>query len=297
MSDYRRYQPRRRGSSGINWGRWFMVAGVVVVLVVVARLVWGGKKTDSTNNTSGGISLVTDNTNAVATAINTNVAANTNTAVVTSAGSWNAFSVKSCPNAISSFGAAKQVALTIAFSAANDAATQVLDRLKQAGVPADFFTSGTFAAKNPAVVKSAVQAGYAVYSQSYDSTDLAKLSDAEVTAAVTKAETAIITATGVSPKPIFRPPLGSYSAQTVTLLNQQGYCAVLWTVDAYDWQDGMTAAAANDRVMAAVAKQSGGSIVALHAGYDVTPELITVLTAALKEQGYTVVTLATLLNS
>jgi peptidoglycan/xylan/chitin deacetylase (PgdA/CDA1 family) len=70
----------------------------------------------------------------------------------------------------------------------------------------------------------------------------------------------------------------------------------LWTVDAYDWQDGMTVAQAQERVMTAVKKQAGGSIVALHAGYDITPELITTLAEQLKTEGYEIVTLATLLN-
>lgn len=300
MADYRRYQPRRSGSSGGSWGRWFVVAGIVVVLLVVGKLIWGGKKTDTTanENTNTGISLITDNTNAaIAANLNSNTNNNTNTIAASPSGSWNNFSTKSCPAAISSFGAAKSVVLTIGFSAANEAATKVFDSLKQAGVPADFLVSGAFAVKNSEVVKSAIQNGYAVYSQSYDSTDLATLTDAEVTSAITKAETAISAATGVSPKPIFRPPSGSYTAQTVALLNQQGYCAVLWTVDAYDWQDGMTVATAKERVMTAVAKQTGGSIVALHAGYDITPELIIDLVATLKEQGYSIITLAALLNS
>lgn len=302
MADYRRYRPRRSGSAGGSWGRWFVVAGLIVVVIVVAKLVWGGNKSDtkntSNNNTTTGISLITDNVNVALTAnLNTNASIDTNTAVVAPSGSWTNFSVKSCPAAISSFGAAKRVVLTIAFSAANEATTKVFDSLKQAGVSADFFASGTFATKNADTVKSAVQNGYAVYSQSYDSTDLTTLTDAGVTSAITKAETAISAATGVSTKPIFRPPSGSYNDQTITLLNQQGYCAVLWTVDAYDWEEGMTVSGAKDRVMAAIAKQTGGSIVALHAGYDITPGVITDLVTALKDQGYSIVTLATLLNS
>lgn len=302
MADYRRYQPRRSGSPGGNWGRWLVVVGVMAVLFVVGKIVWGGKdaqqKTEQNGNPNvGGISLITDNTNsAVSGNVNVNAIANTNTAVALVAGSWNNFSTKSCPSAISSGGTNKQVVLTVAFSAANEATTSVMASLKQAGVSADFFASGTFAANNSAVVKSAVDAGYAVYSQSYDSTDLTKLSDVEVTSAVTKAETAISAATGVSTKPIFRPPAGNYTAQTVTALNQLGYCAILWTVDAYDWQDGMTVAQAKERVMTAISKQSAGSIVALHAGYDITPGVITDLVTELKNQGYTIVTLATLLN-
>ncbi len=305
MAEYQRYRPRRSSSRSGGWGRWLVVGGVVIALIVISKLAFGGKKTSTspanTNaNQNAGIALLTDNRNVAVTnsapVLSINATTSTNTASAGS-GTWNGFSVKSCPNAISNFGTTKRVALTIGFSAANDAVTKVLDSLKQAAVPADFFVSGSFATKNPATVKSASQAGYTVYSQSYDSSDLTKLSDADVTSAVIKTETAIVAATGATSKPIFRPPAGSYTTNTLKLLHQQGYCAVLWTVDAYDWQDGMTAALAKDRVMTAVAKQHGGSIVALHAGYDITPQLITDVVTDLKTQGYEIVSLATLLNS
>lgn len=304
MAEYRRYQPRRSSSQGGGWGRWLAIVGGIVVLVLIGKMVWGGKgksPTTSNNNanTNVAIRLVTDNantaTNTNSTAnLNTNTATNTNTTAAT--GSWANFSASKCTNAISNYGTAKRAVLTIGFSSANDSVGQVITSLKNAKVPADFFVSGAFATKNPDIVKSATTAGFAVYSQSFDSTDLTKLSDAEVISAITKTETAIVDATGVTSKPIFRPPAGSYTTNTLKLLRQQGYCAVLWTVDSYDWQDGMTAALAKERVMTAVAKQSGGSIIALHAGYDITPQLITDLVNELKSQGYEIVSLATLLN-
>ena len=309
MADIRRYQPRRSSNSGGGWVRWVMLIVMVIIVAVVAKSLIGSKKTPSKSRTTGkaasiGIDLVTDNANLVINVAptnaavngNSNSATNSNTAVATSSGSWKNFSVPSCPAAISSAGVKKQVALTFAVSAANDQANQVLGVLKTAGVPADFFVTGAFAEKNPTLVKTVSQDGFSVYSQSYDSTDLMKLTDAGVTSAITKAETAIIAATGVSPKPIFRPPSGSYTTKTVQLLNKAGYCAVLWTVDAYDWQNGITAAQAQERVITALDKQSGGGIVALHAGYDVTPSLVTSLLSTLKTQGYTVVSLAAMMN-
>lgn len=305
MAEYRRYQPRRNNPQGWSVGRWLLIGGVIIVVIIIGRMFWGGQKdsTDNTNiasNENTAIRLLTDNanlnTNTTATA-NTNATVNTNTVVAAAAGTWDNFSVTSCPNAISNFGTTKRAVLTIGFSAANDSVTQALNSLKQSAVPADFFVSGSFATKNPAVVKSATDAGFAVYSQSFDSTDLTQLSEAEVKDAIAKTETAIIDATDVSPKPIIRPPAGSYTATTLKILKQAGYCAVLWTVDAYDWQDGITVDLSKERVMIALEKNSGGSIIALHAGYDITPQLITDLVAELKSKGYEIVTLATLLNS
>lgn len=305
MAEYRRYRPRRNSSQDTNWRRWLVIGIGVVIVFFVAKMAFSGKKettngTSNTNNANVEIRLVTDNTNTTVSntnvTLNTNSTTNTNT-VATTPTSWSGFAVNKCTTAISNYGTAKRAVLTVGFSAANESVAQVIASLKEAGVPADFFVSGSFATKNPDVVKSATTAGFPVYSQSFDSTDLTKLSDADVTTTITKTETAIVDATGVTSKPIFRPPAGSYTTNTLKLLRQAGYCAVLWTVDSYDWQDGMTPTLAKERVMTAVNKQKGGSIIALHAGYEITPQLITDLVAELKTQGYEIVSLETLLNT
>lgn len=305
MADYRRYQPRRTAASSTGWGKWLVIAVIVVATVFLIKLLFGSKSTTTANaNTNStrdtnGITLVTDgeNSNTSATNLNGNTNLNLNTNTTAAVTGWKNFSTSSCPKAISNFGTAKQAVLTVALSAANDAEANAITSLKTAGVPADFFVTGTFATKNSAAVQAVAEAGFPVYSQSYDSTNLSTLSDADVATAVHKAETAIVSATGVTPKPIFRPPAGSYTDATLKVLRQQGYCTVLWTVDAYDWQDGMTVVQSSDRVMTAIAKQSGGVIIALHAGYDITPDLITDLVAKLKSAGYTIVSLNTLLTS
>lgn len=295
MADFRRYQPRHGSSASGGWGKWLVAGGAIVLLLIVGKFVFGGRdKSSSNSNANSSISLVTDNANL---GQNTNGAPTNSNEAATLSGSWADFSTTTCPKAVSSLGTKKQAVLTVGLSAANDQARQAIAALKSAGVSADFLSSGTFASNNGALLKEVRQAGFAVYSQSYDGTNLTSLSDEEVVAAIRKADDAISAATGSTSKPVFRPPSGSYNDQVVKLLNQEGYCAILWTVDAYDWQDGMTAAQAQERVLTAIAKQNGGVIIALHAGYDITPQLITDLSTALKSNGYDIVTLAAALNS
>ncbi len=304
MTEYRRYQPRRPRAVAGTSRKWFIIILVVIGLVILGNFIWGGKKSISTNpkktgNTNAGITLLTDKDQSagnISVLNNSNTVINTNV-TRTAPGAWNNFSTTSCPKAISNFGTAKRVVLTIGFSAANESVTKVLESLKQAGVPADFFVSGSFAIKNPEIVSQASQAGFAVYSQSYDSTNISTMSADELSTAITKSEKAIVAATGITPQPIFRPPAGSFTPATIKQLHLAGYCTVLWTVDAYDWQDGMTATGAQARVMAAVEKQTSGTIIALHAGYDITPQLITDLVAELKTKGYEIVSLFTLLTT
>ncbi len=301
MSNVQRYQPRRGRSQGGSWGRWVVVMVVVVGIAAVSLQLFKShpaEQAKKTSNTNDGIRLVTDNANTSVAPTNSSATnSNTNTATVAgTSASWSGFSTTQCPNAISSFGKQHRVVLTVALSADNEQATQALEALKVAKVTADFFVTGTFAEKHSDLVKKVSQAGYPVYSQSYDGTDLAKTKDVDVATAITKTEAAIVAATGVSSKPIFRPPGGSYTPQTLKLLNQAGYCAVLWTVDAYDWQSASTLDQAQTRVMDAIGNKNGGSIVALHAGYDVTPQLIAQLVPAIKATGAEIVSLATLLK-
>lgn len=297
MADYRRYHSRRARSSNRSWGRFVAVVLALIVVLLIAKAIFlpkGATKKTSTATTNTTISLVTDTTNTVAPT-NTSANLNTNTPPSSTSG-WTSFSTTTCPTAISTFGTKKRVVLTMAISAANEQSTAALNAAKATGVPFDIFVTGSFATKNPDTVKQFSQAGYPVYSQSYDGSDMALMKDVDAESAITKAETAIQSATGIVPKPLFRPPAGSYSEKTITLLRQHGYCAYLWTVDAYDWQGDAKVETSQQRVMDALDKQAGGAIVALHAGYDITAELISSLVTALKAKGWDIVSSSTLLS-
>ncbi|MBI3573061.1 MAG: hypothetical protein HY092_02580 [Candidatus Kerfeldbacteria bacterium] len=77
MADFRHYQPHR-SSRAMPWRRWLVTLAVVVVVVLLGKAVFGGHKNNKKNSptNSGGISLVTDNTNSPSA--NTNDASNTN---------------------------------------------------------------------------------------------------------------------------------------------------------------------------------------------------------------------------
>ncbi len=298
MADIQRYRPRRRSAPAGRWRRFVVWLIVVVIIFVLGKAVFGRRSSnDSENRTSAnannGISLLTDNAN-LAAANSTNADANTNAAVPAAPpGSWSGFSVKSCPQAISEFGTNKLVALTFDVAAANDQAKQVVSILRDQRASADFFVTGTMVAKDSNFIKSIADAGFSVYNHGQENKDLTKLEAADVTAQITKGEAAVSAVTNVSPQLMFRPPFGNVTAVTVKLINQAGYCAILWTVDAFDWKSDITADQAKQRVLD---KLRPGAIVLLHAGYDVTPLFLKDLVTAITGQGYQLVSLSQLLN-
>lgn len=299
MTDFRRYQPRR-ASSPTPWRRWLVLGVVVILLVIIGQAVFGGKKSSTTSskkntNSSTGISLLNDNTSTtnanVASLANSNSNTNAPPAV---ADSWANFSVNTCSGVIGAFGAKKNVALTFDIAADNDQSKQVVQLLAQKKTPASFFSTGTFAEAHPDFLKTVSTAGYSVYNHGAKSVDLTTLSAADVAASLLSADTSISAATGSSSKPLMRPPFGSTNAATTATAKSAGYCAITWTVDAFDWKDGVTADQAKQRVLD---KLQPGAIILLHAGYDITPQFLPGLLTDLAAKGYTPVSLATLLQS
>lgn len=310
MADFQRYQPRHSRSGSRAGRRWLVVIIGIIILVVLVRACQGGPSSSNTNvtnetNTASGIELRNENTNATNSNesmnesessnnanVNSSSATNTNTVVVAPDGSELDLTI--CKQAVSQVGTRKVMALTFSVGAANADAEKLLDVLAKDKIAASFFVAGTFAEKNPDYVRLVAAKGFGVYNRSYDNPKFSTLTAEEVQAQLEKAETAISGVTDRTTKPFFRPPFGDQSDGSVSAAYASGYCTMLWTVDALDWQTGVTAEQARQRV---VAKARPGGIVMLSAGYDITPDATRLIAADLRKAGYTLVSLVELLGS
>ena len=188
------------------------------------------------------------------------------------------------------------VALTFDAGANGDGVASILATLAAKGVPGTFFLTGKWVQVYPELA-ARIGASYPVGNHSFSHPDLTTLSDAEVTAEVKTAETAIDAATGRIAKPLFRFPFGASSRHLIDLLNGMGYGCINWTVDTRGWMGtsgGQTADSVRQRVLDALRP---GEIVIMHVGSnpddhstldaDALPRLID----QLKALGYGFVTL------
>ncbi len=293
MADFRRYQPRR-SSSGLPWRRIGVLSVLILVVVLIGRAIFSNNGDINTNNENNSIRLVTDNTNQESSNDN----ANTNTAAVSNANvaapDTSSFSLDSCTGAISQFGQQKVLALTFNLAADNDETRRLLETLKTAKVPASWFVSGAFAETSSALVGDLAAAGFGVYNRTYDNPRLTGLTPEQVSEQLAKAETAISAATGRSSKPFVRPPFGEVNAAVVTTAKADGYCTILWTVDAFDWQSDATAASSSQRV---IDKFRAGAIIMFSAGYDSTAAAVERVIEAAGADEYRFVSLADLLRT
>lgn len=293
MAYYQRSHFRLRRGSPNPVNRWLVLIGVLIVLILVTRAL--ADRGSNPTNTNGAGNAATGDLSLLNLADsgrgNANGNADTNAAqgVVSGDGSFPTnFLSDYCAKPVSEFGSKKLAALTFDAGAGTGSAEAILNILKEKRVPAAAFLTGAWAEQNPAVAKAFADGGVGIYSHSFDHPSFNDLTRAAMLDQLSRAETAIENAAGVNPKPAFRPPYGDYNDAVVAAVRSAGYCPVLWTVDALDWQDGQTAEAAKTRVLD---RLKPGAIVLMHVGDDIVPQFLPALIDEIRNRGYTLVSL------
>lgn len=288
MAYYQRSHFRVRRGSPNPVNRWLVLVGILAALILVTRAFADrsgapvNANDSNTNATASDLSLLNLAGNG-----NANAAAASANASATPRGTFPAgFLSDYCAKPISEFGTKKLAVLTFDAGAGTGSAEAILAILREKRTPAAAFFTGKWAEQNPAAAKSFADAGLDIFNHSYDHPSFTSLSKAEMQDQISKAASAIRDATGVDPKPVFRPPYGDYNDAVVSQIKAAGYCPVLWTVDALDWQDGQTADAAKARVLD---RLKPGAIVLMHIGDDLVPTFLPALIDEIRNRGYALV--------
>jgi peptidoglycan/xylan/chitin deacetylase (PgdA/CDA1 family) len=189
------------------------------------------------------------------------------------------------------------VALTFDAGAGAQGLASIRRTLQRENVPATFYLTGQWVRNFPAEANDVAVAGFVVGNHSDTHPYFTDLTDAQVRAQISTAQTAIVQANGADPRPLFRFPYGDVDGRVLGLVNNMGYVAVRWTVDSWGWKGtsgGMTQQLVVDRVLGAL---QPGEIVLMHIGAhptdrstldaDALPSII----SAVKARGYRFVTL------
>ncbi len=190
----------------------------------------------------------------------------------------------------------KVMALTFDFGSDAGNVSRILQVLADQGVKSTFFATGQAAANYPDAVRSVVAQGHEIGNHSYSHPYFTTLSPAQMADELSRAATAIRTATGQAPKPWFRPPYGDYNATVLQAAGDAGYShTIMWTIDTVDWQ-GVSATAIRDKVLS---KASPGAIVLMHVGGGATgtPDALPGMISGLRAAGYQLVTVSQLLGA
>jgi peptidoglycan/xylan/chitin deacetylase (PgdA/CDA1 family) len=182
---------------------------------------------------------------------------------------------------------AKCIALTFDDGPGPDTG-RLLDLLKAQHVPATFFVLGDQAVKYPALVNREYAEGNEVGNHTWDHKDLSKLPAAAVQAEINRSADAIA-ATGIPRPTLVRPP---YGAVDDTVRAVGGFPFIMWRVDPQDWKYPDPARVA-DQI---VGHAAPGRIVLSHDTHRTTVDAMPAVIQRLKQQGYTFVTISTLMK-
>jgi peptidoglycan-N-acetylglucosamine deacetylase len=195
----------------------------------------------------------------------------------------------------------QRVALTFDVGGRVEPALDIVTWLRDRGVKATLFVTGRTASGSVgSAVLEVAEARPDLFELGNHSWDHPSFPDLDATAIVgqlARTESTVLTATGRSTKPWFRPPFGEWDEDVRQAVGDAGWAyLVLWDVDPLDWQPtadgGPTARDVEARVLSRVA---GGSIVLMHLGGYHTLEALPSIVDGLRAKGLEPVTLSELL--
>ncbi len=126
----------------------------------------------------------------------------------------------------------KLVALTFDDGPSASLTKQLLDGLKERGVPVTFFMLGQNTVSNRSLVKRAYREGHEIATHTWDHTNLNTLTPAEIQDQLHKSLTELERATGTGADFLVRPPYGSANDEVKAVVN---YPIIHWSVDSLDW--------------------------------------------------------------
>ena len=168
----------------------------------------------------------------------------------------------------------------------------LLDILDQYGAKATFFLIGSKVSGQASIVRSIQARGHQLGNHSWSHPELPKLPVDQIASEIDRTNDAIKQATGVTPA-ILRPPYGAVNGVVLEQLRLRGMSSILWSVDTRDWAD------RNSDIVCsrAVAGARPGAIILMHDIHQTSVGAVPCILSALKQQGYSFVTVQGLLGN
>lgn len=187
----------------------------------------------------------------------------------------------------------RAAALTFNISWGGRVPDGVLDTLKNSGVKATFFISGSWAQKYPELARRIVADGHEIGSNGDRQVNLGSESRSAVKEELVRSRDMIKEATGVSPV-LLRTPYGDWNEMVLAEAAAAGHTVIQWSLDSLDIQT----PGKNNIVNNVVKKVQPGDIILMYASDTAsqTPEALPAIIEGLKMDGYELVTVSSLLK-
>jgi peptidoglycan-N-acetylglucosamine deacetylase len=201
-------------------------------------------------------------------------------ALATAGLAWGAFSYASRWPASQIFGPTliapqkpNELALTYDDGPNPEWTPQLLDILARQNIRATFFLIGSYAARQPALVRQIAAAGHVIGNHSWHHPNLALTPAARVRNELTRAKTTIEAITGKKIH-LFRPPFGARRPEVLKIARSIGLTPVMWNAMTNDWSNPNAESIAKNLIAKIRRNQQNGvaSNIVLHDGSHTDPE-------------------------
>lgn len=168
---------------------------------------------------------------------------------------------------------------------------RLLDILAKRNIKATFYVIGRSVDTHPDVLRRTAAEGHEIGNHTYTHRLMTQLSDSEIRNELTRTQTAVSNAAGVSMRTM-RPPYGGLlQRQRELVLGEFGYPTILWSVDPLDWKR-PGASVITSRILA---NTSAGGIVLAHDLHAQTVDSMPATLDALLRKGFQFVTVSQLI--
>jgi peptidoglycan/xylan/chitin deacetylase (PgdA/CDA1 family) len=167
----------------------------------------------------------------------------------------------------------------------------LLHELERSHAVATFFLVGRSCQEFPELVREIVEDGNEIGNHTFNHYKLTKLSAAEIAHQIA-ADSELLEPFVGHPITLFRPPHGRYDHRVVALASEMGYDTIFWSDSPEDTKNVLPSV-----IIGRVLRQATpGGIVLLHNGQYKTVEALPLIIDRLRAEGYTFVTVSTLLK-
>lgn len=184
----------------------------------------------------------------------------------------------------------KEISLTFDAAWGNSDTDELLEILAENGAKATFFCTGEWVEKFPEDVKKLFDAGHEIQNHSNKHPHPNELSFEQLVQDTQACDEKIQAITGNYPT-LYRTPYGEYNDKTIQTLKSMSKLVIQWDVDSIDWKDPTP----DEMVQRVLSKVGNGSILLFHNDAKNTPEALRKLLPELKQQGYEMKTVSSLL--
>lgn len=186
----------------------------------------------------------------------------------------------------------KVISVTFDASWGGDKTLKILDLLDEYGAKATFFLVGIWVDKYPELVQEIAARGHEIGNHSASHAHFTQISDAKIRQELSACSDKIEALTGVRPT-LFRPPYGDYNSKVITIVRDEGYEAVQWSIDSLDWKN----RGVEDVVKRATSNVQPGDIILFHNDAQYIVDALPAILQFYQAQGFQIVSAKDILLS